>query len=352
MGIVEVVVNGKSYPVAPVEPELHEHPTPAHLHAITPSVAQAWLGYNWRNRNQRESGKRDYSADMAENNFAINGTTITFSRPLGQGEDADVPAGKPVLMDGQHRLEACVRSKTPFVTYVAYGIDPGVRPTIDTGIKRSFSDVLQMRGEGNSVVLASIVRKVHAWKNGDQHLTMKKVAATNMQMAEFFHEHPEIRRSAQISSRSHNEFQLTTGQPLRQSVVGLAHWLFTQADETMAPEFFARLGDGAEMPLSHPIMALRRRLVKDQTVKKQVYTRREIVFVPDWTQLCYYIRTWNAHLDWELSTEQERETFKARVLLGPMDSKRMPTIKTLKQVGNDKQDSLDDAESAEMEKGA
>lgn len=344
MSVSKVIVNGRSYPVAPVDPELHDHPSPAHLFAVTPAVAKAWLGYNWRNRNQRETGKRDYSADMAEKNFAINGTTITFSRPLGAGEDEDVPEGKPVLMDGQHRLEACVRSKTPFVTYVAYGIDPDVRPTIDSGIKRIFADALQMRGEQNSAVLAAVIRKVHAWQNGDCHLTMKKVTATHTQMNEFFREHPEIRRSAQIASRSHHEFHLTTGQSLRQSVVGVAHWLFVQADESLAPEFFARLGDGAEMPLSHPIMALRRRLVKDQTVKKQVHTRREIPYVPDWAQLCYYIRTWNTHLDWEMATDRERENFKARALLGSLDSQRMPVIKTLKQVGDDKQTGVDEDE--------
>jgi hypothetical protein len=332
MTIVEITVNGRKYPIAPVDPELHDHPTPAYLLAVTPEVARAWLGYNWRNRSQREAGKRDYSADMADGNFAINGTTITFSRPLAEGEDPDVPAGKPVLMDGQHRLEACVQSKSPFVTYVAFGIDPAVRPTIDTGIKRQFSDVLQLRGESNTIVLASVVRKVHAWKGGDYHLTMKKVTATNTQMAEFFQEHPELRRSAQIASRVQGEFQLSTGQSIRQSVTGLAHWLFMAADETLAPEFFARVGDGADMKTQHPIMHLRRRVVKDQTVRKQIGTRREIAYVPDWQMLCYFIRTWNAYLRWEVSTDKERENFKTFAMLGGTDQKRIPLIRTLGQV--------------------
>lgn len=332
MAVMNVTVDGVEYPVAPLEPELHDKPTPAHLMAITPEVARSWLGYNWRNRNQRESGKKDYSSDMGAKAFAINGSTITFSRPLAEGEDEDVPAGKPVLMDGQHRLEACERSRTPFVTYVAFGIDPGVRPTIDTGIKRSYSDVLTMRGEVNAVVLSSVVRKVHAWANGDFHLTMKRVSATNTQMDMFLAEHPEIRRSAQVASSTHHEFKLSSGHNLRQSVVGVAHWLFTRADESLAPEFFARLGDGAQMPVGHPIMALRRRLVKDLTERKQVQTRREIPFVPDWTQLCYYIRSWNAFLAWSVSTEAELAQFPPHAMLGPNDSKRMPQVKEVRQI--------------------
>lgn len=336
MAIETVIVNDRPYPVAPTEPELHDHPTPAHLMAVTPTVAQAWLGYNWRNRNQREAGKRDYSADMAEGNFAINGTTITFSRPLSAGEDEDIPEGKPVLMDGQHRLEACVRSGVPFVTYVAWGIDPGVRQTIDSGIKRTFGDVLAMRKETNSIVLASIVRKAHAWDHGDQHLIMRKVPATNTQLADFLAEHPELRRSAQIASRTHADFQLSTGHALRQSVTGLAHYVLMRADEERAPEFFARLGDGTQLATNHPLMALRRRFIKDITRRQ---TRRDVPIAPDWQQMCYYIRTWNAYLAWDLSNEEERENFPGFSLVGRMDSQRMPKIKSLNEVIN--QSSLD-----------
>lgn len=326
MAVETVVVNGASYPVAPLEPESHQYPTPAFPMAVTPEVAEEWLGHNWRNRNQREAGKRDYSSDMAEGNFAINGTTITFSRPLAEGEDPDIPPGTPVLMDGQHRLEACVRSGKPFVTYVAWGLDPAVRPTIDSGIKRTFGDVLSMQGSTNALVLASVVRKTHAWENGDFHLTMRRVPATNTQLGEFLNEHPELRRSAQIAARTHQDFQMSTGHGLRQSVLGLAHYLLMKADETRAPEFFARLGDGAEMTVSHPLMALRRRLVSD-SARKQV--RRDVSNVPDWQQMCYYIRTWNAFMLWEVSTEEERERFPRYSLVGRMDSQRMPKIRTL-----------------------
>jgi hypothetical protein len=331
MAINMVEINGREYPVAPMEPELHDYPSPAYPMAVTPEVARNWLNFNYRNRNQREGGKKDYSSDMAENNFAVNGSTISFSRPLKESEDSKVPAGKPVLMDGQHRLESCVRSNAPFVVYVAYGIEPGVRQTIDTGIRRTFGDVLALEGEKNTLVLASVVKRVHAWVHGDKHLTMKKVTSTHSQLHDFLGDHPEIRRSAEIASRTRSEFDLTTGQALRQSNVGLAHWLFMQADESAAPEFFARLGDGAEMPLNHPIMTLRRRLVKDMTVKQQPVggTRRELLHIPDWQQMCYYIRTWNAYLVWLQTPDSKQADFPKFSLVGRMDSERMPSIRTV-----------------------
>lgn len=332
MAVKTVMVDGREYPIAPLVPESHDHPSPAYPVAVTPEVARAWLAYNYRNRTQRESGKSNYSADMVEGNFAVNGATVTFSRPLRENEDPEVPAGKPCLMDGQHRLESCERGGAAFVTYVAYGISPDVRPTIDTGIKRSFGDALALRGEKNTLVLGSVIKRVHAWKNGDFHLTLKKGTATHAQMMEFFDEHPEVRRNAEIATRVRAEFELTTGHALRQSMIGLAHWLLMEVDDTLAPEFFARIGDGADMKTSHPVMHLRRRLVKDLTQKQQIYTRRELPTVADWQQLCYFIRTWNAYLVWLASSEDEREKLTTFALVGPLDSQKIPAIKTMKEV--------------------
>ena len=239
MSVFKVAVNGVEYAVAPFDPELHEHPSPAYPVAVTPEVAKSWLGYNWRNRGQRAKGLSDYTADMSDGNFDLNGATITFSRPLKQGEDPDIPVGKPVLIDGQHRLESCVRSGRPFVTYVAYGLDPRARDTVDGGIKRRLQDVFQMNGEVNAATLASVTTRCYAWNLGDKHLTLKRSGMTKAALEKFLHEHPEMRRCAEIANRLTAEF---IGSGIRQSVAGVAYWLFTQADPTSCPEFFARLG--------------------------------------------------------------------------------------------------------------
>lgn len=328
MNVYRVTVDGVDYDVAPMEPELHDSPSPAYPMAVTPEVAREWLKLNYRNRNLRKAGKRDYASDMEHGRFDINGTAVTFSRPLREGEDPDVPAGKPMLIDGQHRLESCVAANRPFVVYVAYGIKPEARRTVDTGIKRQLADVFAMDGETNAMVLAAVVKRAYFWNGGDKHLKMHEESFTHADAQVFLSEHPELRRSAEIASRAQGSFHLTTGQNLRQSVAGLAHWLFMKADETAAPEFFARLGDGAELSLDHPVSALRRRLVKDQTQKIQVMSRREHYFAPDWQMLCYYIRAWNIYL----TGPGVDGNYPEFALVGRSDQKTMPKILTASEV--------------------
>lgn len=322
MATRSIVLNGQEYPVAPRHPELHDHPSPSFPMAVTPEVAKTWLTYNYRNRNQRAKGLGNYGADMTAGNFALNGATISFSRPLGRDEDDDVPEGKPLLLDGQHRLQSCCDSGEPFVTYVVYGLDPEVRRTIDTGISRKFTDELTMRGEKNANVLAAVTARCYAWLDGDRHLTLKKGGMTTAALSDFLAEHPEMHRSTELAVMVHREF---IGAKIRQSVVGTAHWLFNQADPEQAPWFFARLGDGAEMPKMHPVMKLRDRILRER--QDQEARGRRAEYTRDWKLLCYMIRAWNAYL-----TDTSGEGLS---LLGRTDADVMPSIKTAEDIADD-----------------
>ncbi len=326
MSETTIVVDGDEYPLAPMEPELHDRPTPQYIMVITPAIAKSWLKYNYRNRNQREGGKRDYSNDMREGNYDINGSSITFTRPLGEGEDELVPTGKPMLVDGQHRLESCILANAPFPVYVAFGLKPTARRTVDTGIKRTFADVLSMDGETNSLTLASVVKRAHAWSTGDRHLLLKKSGTTHSQGQEFLAKHPELRRSAEVATHVQALFHMSTQFNSRQSVVGLAHWLFMQHDPTKAPEFFQRVGDGVLDTFDHPINVLRRRLIKDlrDPVQQRGDSRRVIPKVPDWQMLCYFIRTWNIYLRGPLPSGD----WGVFAPLGAKDQDKMPRIWT------------------------
>src|SRR5215207_4327035 len=96
---------------------------------VTPDKAMEWLNGNTHNRPIRQRDIQMWTKAMMEGKWKLNGDSIIFSND-----------GK--LLDGQHRLWACVESKTPFTSVVVTGIDPDTFVTIDQGRSRSGADHL------------------------------------------------------------------------------------------------------------------------------------------------------------------------------------------------------------------
>ncbi len=290
MAVKRITVDGVEYPIAPMEPPAHKIPTSG-FYAFPPHVAQAWLNYNYNNRNMRKRGIADYGRDMASGGFLVTGDTIKVSRPCLQGEHPLVPEGRMLLIDGQHRLETCVATGTPFVTNVATGLAPHVQAVVDSGMKRSIPDMLRMEGEAHVTVLASVVRLAWMWERGDRRFG--GATPTKQETAAFLEKYPdELRRGAHYARYVRMEFPLPP-----QSVVGMAWWLLSPIDPSLAPEFFDRLRDGAELKTTDPVFVLRRRFTVDKRDGKRATQAQ---------RLGYIVRAWNAQReDRELTNIQQ-----------------------------------------------
>ncbi len=112
---------------------------------ITPEVAAVMLENNPQNRTMRKFHMLQMAEDMASGAWQLNGDAI---RVNCDGS----------LIDGQHRLAACVKSGVPFQTVVISGLPNEVRATIDGGAKRSHGDRLQMAGVKNALAVAAAAR--------------------------------------------------------------------------------------------------------------------------------------------------------------------------------------------------
>lgn len=123
---------------------------------ITPQAAEKYLEQNTINRPLREPYVLFLAQEMECGNFRYNGEPLIF----GKGN---------VLLDGQHRLHACVLAGVPFDTEVVKDVDPSVFSTIDQGEKRKVHDVLALEGHKvNRLSLASAVRSIINHNNGWQ----------------------------------------------------------------------------------------------------------------------------------------------------------------------------------------
>lgn len=100
----------------------------ARVYTISPELAQFILEEkNGANRKVSATKVSEYIDAMNDKRWPVTGATIVFSK-------------SGFLMDGQHRLLACVRAGVAIKTYVVFGIDDGAFAMMDIGRKRTNVD--------------------------------------------------------------------------------------------------------------------------------------------------------------------------------------------------------------------
>jgi hypothetical protein len=248
---------------------LHTGPR-TEIAAVTPALAAKWLASNTRNRNLRPRAVANYARDMVAGNWHFNGEGIKFSTD-----------GR--LLDGQHRLAAVIEADTTVQLLVIWDLPEEAQETMDTGRKRLPQDMFALRGEINSGIVASVTRRLWMWNIGDYRFTGSTTPTVSECSVLLAERGDEVRRSVEIAARVYKQFK---GLP--QSSVGVAHFLFSQIDPETAPWFFARVGDGADLPIGHPVLTLRTRIINDRADRARL---------PEYLYLAYLIRAWNAVRD-------------------------------------------------------
>ncbi len=131
---------------------------------ITPSEASHMLKQNKMNRPLKIGPIQFLKKEIESGRFVYNGQAICFT------EDGE-------LLNGQHRLTACVESDIPIDVEVLYGIPKSAFITMDTGTPRSSGDIFHINNITNSRTKASItgliVNKVGLGKRSVGRASMK-----------------------------------------------------------------------------------------------------------------------------------------------------------------------------------
>lgn len=120
---------------------------------VTPKMAFDWLKKNVRNRPPSPAVVERYAESMEAGKWSLTGDPIRFTE-----------AG--VLIDGQHRLAACVLCGVAFKSVVVDGVQPDAFNNIDQGYKRTLGHMFARDRKKNYVVLAAAAAFVHRYRNG------------------------------------------------------------------------------------------------------------------------------------------------------------------------------------------
>ena len=164
----------------------------AEMTVMTPSRAAELLLCNRNNRSVSSRLVTRYARDMASGNWQTNGSAVVLN---GDGS----------LLDGQHRLMACVEADVPFTTLLIRGVGTDAMATIDTGRSRKLSDVLTMRGEERAKTLASVLRYSIIWGHvGPGEIPMRAAGwnPSHSELLDFLERYPEARDVTVIADRS------------------------------------------------------------------------------------------------------------------------------------------------------
>ena len=249
--------NGSAPPAAPVPGVM----------TITPDLAREWTGLNTRNRKVRYTKVAQYARDMRAGNWILNGETIKI-------------AADGTILDGQHRLYACIQAETPFDSVVIRGLPLEAQDTIDTGMTRKFADQLALRGEVNTPLLGAIARWALRWLRGAKMSGATDQDPTHEEMFALLEADPRIREACTWATAVRSRFRSVNG-----SAWGMAWLLFHGSDHLAAEVFLEKVLTGEDCPAGHPALAFRNRIWNAREAGERL---------TPYEQLAYLIIAWNA----------------------------------------------------------
>lgn len=212
---------------------------------ITPEQATKWLDGNIDNRNVRPLLVREFARDMRAGNWKLTGEAIKFN-----GRD---------LLDGQHRLLACIQAQTPFITAVARNVEQSAVAAMDSGAKRSVSDLMRWNGEVDVFNLGATINLAHMWENDAWGINGRP---THAEVLAWLEANPDVRTSVRAV------------RPVRDAIGGAIspwaalHYRTQQLSSIDSQEFFEGLTVGANLLVGDPILALRQWVANTQSIRR------------------------------------------------------------------------------------
>jgi hypothetical protein len=251
---------------------------------VSPELAAQWLKRNSRNRALSTRTVAGYVRDVEADDWPFTGDPIRFAKD-------------GTLLDGQHRLTAVVDTGISMSMLVISGLGEHTQRYMDGGRKRTASDQLAMDKVPNYTAIASIARIMILWNPkgfwdsaaGCQIVRGARVP-TVPEVLEFVEQFPAIHDAAKQGMWVQSRLRGAKG-----SAVGAAYMRAQKLDSDDAvfdaANWFHKLGTGEELSAGHPLLALRRSIVRAKEGDTHSVGNAQAPL------LYKIVRTWNASRD-------------------------------------------------------
>jgi hypothetical protein len=210
------------------------------IEEITPQKAAEYLKLNRSNRKLVESRVLFYMEQMARGLWKLTGDSIKFN---GQN-----------LIDGQHRLQAVVRSGVTIMCVVVRNLTRDVFDVLDTGRSRQAGDVLSGYGYPNVYLLASAGR--YLWFFEHQQVP-NSPTLPNQDILATVIKHSNL--SAFASDVAAHRFAKSG------VIVACLFWIEV-CSKTKGQVFTESFLSGIDLKVTNPIYQLRERIISDRAL--------------------------------------------------------------------------------------
>lgn len=236
------------------------------IETITPDMAKALLEKNIGNRSIRQLRVETYAEQMRSGRWLLTGEAITLNGDR--------------LLNGQHRLLACIKANMPFTTVVARGIASDAYKAIDGGLSRTTADRLGHRGLPDPTVSAAAGRLIYGYRAGIlADRTKLNIMASSQVVEDIVASDVERWATAcAIGRKARAAIQFN-----QSAMAAFYVLLVTDINEELVTDFIDGLLSGVRLAEGDPRLALRSWVLNAK--------RRTNV-----DQLSALIRAWNAHV--------------------------------------------------------
>lgn len=243
------------------------------VETITPTTAATWLRANTRNRPINQNHVARLSSMMAAGRWRLTGEAIVFS-------------ASGVLMDGQHRLHACIASGATIQSMVVRGTDEDAVNFIDaTRQPRQGKDALALAGYSDGKGLSGAVRAVALHRVAEQRGTPPQSSKVFMDNDEIVQAAAQEQGLAEWARRVQGRPACTVLQP--RARMAACFYLLEERGGDLAHQFFRAIVDGVGLDRGDPRLTVRNAMIMEVT--------KAAKHSPEW-RIAVIVKAWNAWL--------------------------------------------------------
>ena len=252
---------------------------------ITPEIAQQLLDNSdmtiQRNLNHRQV--QFLTREILKGNWSLNGDAIR----------QDI---KGTIIDGQHRLNACIRAKKNIETLFIKGLPTSAIVTIDMGQRsRKNSDILEMT-KGKKYKYSSSIASTAKFINNFEHDFLSINGAKHMKsymsgndFLNWIQLNDDIFDSVAESMRIRSNGDKLITAPV---FCGLKY-IFDRLNKEKSNLFFSMLSDGIGLKSTDTLFTLRKKLIKNRLKSSRIGQKTIVLLI---------CRCWNAFIKGEKLT--------------------------------------------------